>query len=593
MPLGHGCNPLPTVRFCPTASDAQRVPTWDGVPLDVDVTLPPSGEGPFPTLVMLHGFPGTKESQEADDAQGTRGGRPTPRLAHRNNVFYAERGYAVVNYSSRGFGRSCGVPDSRGAGCARGWTHLFDQRYEARDTQHLLGLLVDQGIARPGALGVTGESGGSLQTLQLAWLRNRVRLPSGRFAIWRSPAGRRLSLAAAFPTWAGDDIVAALQPNGRFLDFERAGLQSGSPIGIENAAFVNALLFVAQASGFIPAPGVDPSADILNWRRDVERGEPYGARARAIVDQLTRYHSSVRLTGTPAPLLIQNGWADDLFPASEALRVYNRVRQRRLGAHVALQLIDTGHARGGAHLDQERAANDQAARFFDAWLMRRGRPPAAGSVLAYTQSCPRDAEGGTRFTARSWTRLHPGAFRLAGGDRQTVTHDGGSLDVGRAFTPNFGTSDACKTVPVQPVAPGTAVLERPVGAGFTLLGRPTVRLPIAVRGPSGQLDSRLWDVDPATGTQLLVTRGVYRLEAQQRGEALFQLHGNGYRFAPGHRVKLELLGRDPDYLRPSNGAFSVTLGRIAVELPVRERPAPGSGIVKPRFAIDPALLARR
>ena len=60
--------------FCPTASDAERVASWDGVPLDVDVTLPAdAATGPFPTIVMLHGWGGTKGSFQGDDAGG-RGG---------------------------------------------------------------------------------------------------------------------------------------------------------------------------------------------------------------------------------------------------------------------------------------------------------------------------------------------------------------------------------------------------------------------------------------------------------------------------------------------------------------------------------------
>ena len=39
-PFGHACAPQNGVLFCPTATDAQRVPSFDGVPLDVDVTLP-------------------------------------------------------------------------------------------------------------------------------------------------------------------------------------------------------------------------------------------------------------------------------------------------------------------------------------------------------------------------------------------------------------------------------------------------------------------------------------------------------------------------------------------------------------------------
>jgi hypothetical protein len=591
-PFGHACEPRFGVRVCPTAADADRVPSFDGVPLDVDVTLPATGEGPWPTLAMLHGFPGDKTAFEAiDDAGDQEGHAP---LAdrwrfHRNDVFYAHRGYAVVTYSARGFGRSCGTSSSRGPGCERGWTHLFDQRYEARDTQHLLGVLVDEGIAQAGGLGVTGSSGGSAQALELAFLRNRIRLPDGRFAVWRSPTGRRLAIGAAFPTWPSYDVVAGLVPNGRFLDFDARRFDSASPLGVPDQ-FIEGLFAVAQASGFVAPRGADPTADLSTWKDLADRGEPFGSAVRSVAGQLTRFHGASRLGGIPAPLLVQAGWADDVFPATQALAVYDAVRARNPAAPIALQVLDTGHQRGGAHLNQERAANDQAAAFFDAVLLHRGRPPRAGSVLAYTQSCPRLADGGLRIRARTWTAAHPGAVRLAAAGVRQVTSEGGNPDLGTAFAPLTGTDDACRTVPLQPPGAGTAALERTVrGAGFTLLGRPTVEARVVARGPFGQLDSRLWDVDPATGTQLLVTRGAYRLRPNQRGAVVFQLNGNGYRFAPGHRVRLELVGRDAPYLRPSNGSFAVDVSRLRVELPVREAPSRARGILKPRFAVDPAL----
>jgi hypothetical protein len=43
-PFGHACAPREGALYCPTASDAARVPTFDGVPLDADVHLPPSGD---------------------------------------------------------------------------------------------------------------------------------------------------------------------------------------------------------------------------------------------------------------------------------------------------------------------------------------------------------------------------------------------------------------------------------------------------------------------------------------------------------------------------------------------------------------------
>ena len=125
-----------------------------------------------------------------------------------------------MNYSARGFGRSCGKPDSRTSpGCDAGWIHLADHRYEARDTQHLLGLLVDQGVAEPDALGVTGISYGGIQSLNLARLRDRIRLPDGSFQPWRARAARRSGSPPDTPRWPGSDLTYALQPNGRFLDF--------------------------------------------------------------------------------------------------------------------------------------------------------------------------------------------------------------------------------------------------------------------------------------------------------------------------------------------------------------------------------------
>ena len=92
---------------------------------------------------------------------------------------------------------------------------MFDQRFEVRDTQVLLGRLVDAGLAKPGALGATGISSGGIQSLELAFLRNQIRTPGGGFAAWRSPRGRPLSITATFPRWMGSDLIDALLPNGR------------------------------------------------------------------------------------------------------------------------------------------------------------------------------------------------------------------------------------------------------------------------------------------------------------------------------------------------------------------------------------------
>jgi fermentation-respiration switch protein FrsA (DUF1100 family) len=553
LPFGHACAPQEGVLFCPTATDTERVPSFDGVPLDVDVTLPPSGDGPFPTIVMMHGWGGDKTSFEGSSAANG-----------YNNVSFAQQGYAVVTYSARGFGRSCGRPDSRTSpGCDAGWLHLADHRYEARDTQHLLGLLVDQRVARAGALGATGVSYGGIQTLNLARLRNRIRLPDGSFQPWTSPAGTPLAIRAAYPRWPGSDMANALQPNGRFLDFRtpRPG-QSIRPVGVMKKSWLDILYLSGNATGFYAPQGGAFSSDITTWKELVDRGEPIGADVLAVGREFTGFHSWAGLTGPSAALLVQNGWTDDLLPATEALRVY-RTFSAVPGARISLQLGDLGHMRGSNNAAVDTAMQRQGRAFFGAYLKGEGRAPAHGSVLAYTQTCPATTPG-ERFSAENWERLHPKIVRLGHRRPQRVSSSGGNPDTARTFDPLAAT--ACTTVAAER-AKGTALLERRFRRPFTMLGLPLVSAQIRTRGRGGFLAARLWDV--YRGKQVLVSRGVYRLRDNQRGEVLFQLFGNGWRFARGHTAKLELLGNDPNFLRTSNFKFSVRVSRARVDLPGR------------------------
>jgi fermentation-respiration switch protein FrsA (DUF1100 family) len=557
-PFGHPCTAQNGVRFCPTTTLAQRVPSFDAVPLDVDVTLPPTGNGPFPTIVMLHGWGNDKTSFESTSPGGD--GNET---YHYNNVYYAQQGYAVVNYTARGWGNSCGTPSSRTPDCAKGWIHLADQRYEARDTQYLLGLLVDEKIANRNGLGVTGISYGGGQSIELAYLKNRIRVPDGSFRPWTSPSGKPLAIAAAYPRWPWSDLVDALLPNGRFLDTQVAPLgQSLNPIGVEIQSYVSGLYALGQKSGYIAPPGADPQADLTTWFGVVNAGEPYGEQAQAIAQQIYTYHQGYGLAGTPAPMLLQSGWTDDLFPPSQSLRVYNAVRSG--GGYAALQFGDLGHSRGSNKMNTDQAFNDQAATFFNAGLRGIGSAPANGSVTAYTQTCPQSAPGGGPFAASSWTALHPGKKTFGSAAAQTFTSAGGDSGVAAAFDPIAGTSDACKTVTAEDES-NTAnyTLTSP---GFTLMGLPTVTATVNVTGLYGELVGRLWDVLP-DGTQRLISRGIYRLNGNQQGQITFQLHGNGYQFASGDTVKLQLLGRDAPYYRASNGTFTIQLSNVTVTLP--------------------------
>jgi hypothetical protein len=165
--------------------------------------------------------------------------------------------------------------------------------------------------------------------------------------------------------------------------------------------------------------------------------------------------------------------------------------------------------------------------------------------------------------------LHPIALSFGAGAPQTVTATG-DAQAGPPFDPITGTTDACKTIPPSSSS-GTAVYTR-TSHGFTLMGLPIVRATIATSGAFGELDSRLYDVLPG-GSERLISRGTYRLLDNQTGRISFQLHGNGYLFAPGDVVKLELRGNDADYYRPSNDlGWTVRVSNLSVSLPLTAAP---------------------
>jgi hypothetical protein len=145
---------------------------------------------------------------------------------------------------------------------------------------------------------------------------------------------------------------------------------------------------------------------------------------------------------------------------------------------------------------------------------------------------------------------------------QTFTSAGGNPTTAAELDP-IANSNACKTVKGE-TAPDTAnyTLASP---GFTLLGLPTVTAHVNVTGLYGELTARLWDVLPS-GEEREVSRGVYRLLDNDSGTIAFQLHGNGYEFAAGDTVKLELLGRDAPSYRASNGTFTVEVSALSVSL---------------------------
>jgi predicted acyl esterase len=164
--------------------------------------------------------------------------------------------------------------------------------------------------------------------------------------------------------------------------------------------------------------------------------------------------------------------------------------------------------------------------------------------------------------------------RFASSKPHTIEASGGDPQVGNAIDPVAGGGDACATTSAADQS-GTATYRLPPAPkqGYTLLGAPTIVAHLEVTGDAAaaQVAGRLWDVAPGGASQTLVARGEYRPTGAPKGE-VWQLHANGWRFARGHVPKLELLGSSPPSSRPSNGTFQVTVQRLQLRLPTRDKP---------------------
>jgi predicted acyl esterase len=554
-----------------------EVVTRDGAAtLDADVTLPATGRGPFPLVVLMHEIGGSKTSYESRTVGGSGARR------HLTNLWFASRGYAVLNFTSRGFDthRLGGDGEAGGSKCVddeiQSVDHdadLYDDdpaclpqlshlNYEVRDTQYLIGRLVDGtlidagevGIAR-GRIGVVGASYGGGPT----WILTRRN-------VWLSPRGRRVRLAAAVPIISWTDLVHALLPNGRSRDDTVAepdvDARQAQPPGVLKQSLVAALYLALNESSTKPFQLTDYSN---TWYERVLDGEPYADEiaADAIHKLLTKrsayYISKPRSFQTPT--LAVQGFTDLLFSAIEPLRMYQQLRAEDEGAPMSMYFGDWGHPLSQNKADETAYIARLVNRWLDFYLKDRGANPS-GVVEARVTECASDAMGAL-YRAETWEGLQA---------EDVATELAPSGEIGSPA--DDAHSDDLDPVPGVPPAPrndcsvtGTAVDPDNVAAqvalpdGFEMVGMPEVTLTADPSAPDMYVAARLWDVDPATDRQTLVDRGVYRLGSTEPQEIRFQLNGNAYTFEAGHRMKLELTADDsPAFLeyKPSDGTIDVS-----------------------------------
>jgi predicted acyl esterase len=539
-----------------------KLPSFDGTPLDATLTLPARTprRRQLPLVVFLHGLLNSKGEYVSETREGTgpdRGG-DAYKTVEWNNVWFASRGYAVLNYSARGHGDSGGRME------------LASRAFEVKDTHHLTGLLVDDPDLRIDRRRVAalGSSYGGGQ----AWLLLVTRGEGApEYGSWRSPGGRVVRLAAVVPQFTWTDLLYALVPNGRQRsDGVVDPATANRPLGICKQTLVDG--FIATAQDKLPDYA-------LRWLARCNAGEPYEGDAtveearRGLSEERSAYFQDAYFGALRArrqrrvPILAAQGWTDPIFPALDAVRMYRRLRAASRGYPIQLYLGDFEHLTSLVKVPDFRYFHRLGNRLLDRFLKKRGRRPRFDARSAQTD-CDRDRFGPVR-RARDWDGLHPGRVTLElGGPRQTLSPLGDPR--GPATDPVVVSQQkgrGCITTTLPPTA-GVATYEVAVPEPVTLVGMPLLRLRYRALAQDIQLIARLWDVAP-DGTQTLVSRGAWREVAPDPGgeTAEYELFGNHWRFETGHRLLLEVTQDDSTYFRRDNFAGGATIDSATLVLP--------------------------
>jgi dienelactone hydrolase len=566
-----------------------RLASFDGTPLDTDLTLPATGTQPRPLIVMLHGWGDSKTQFEASTLAGN--GTNT---WHWNNAWFAARGFAVLNYSARGFDESCGQDPAAGYSYATdpacqgkaSWTHLADRRWEIHDTQYLVGLLVDAGVVQPSQVVVTGDSYGGGQSWLLALSQDKVMLPGGHLVPWRSPDGVPIQLAAAVPQFSWTDLAQALTDNGRASDGYPGAPPPGpheNPYGVEKQSYVAALYADGTATAQY-AGANDPTADLPGWFAALNAGEP-STQADPLVaqalHQLEKYRSAYYLPvpppATQVPVFAAQGVTDPLFPGIQLLQMVNKLTAAYPGYPVWTALGDLGHAYAANPHALWVSVNDEANTFLSAVLA--GQQPPLSRISLTTVGCLPGQQVST-YTAASFPALATRVMHLTAPGPATVVSDPNPVPGPEAVQADpiagGGTTGGCRVMGTT-TDPGVAAWTWSPQTPVTLAGAPSVRVTVTLNGTDTELAARLWDVDPATGKQALITRAVYRLTVPAAGQVkrlAFELWPTGWALAAGHQLKLELTPDDSPTWRPDNLPASMTLTKVSLAVPVRADTAP-------------------
>jgi predicted acyl esterase len=581
---------------CPRYGDLRvctaQVPSFDGSPLDADLTLPagkaPGGSG-HPLVVLLHGFGGDKHDWQSTDDEAD--GKDK---WHWNSHWFAKRGYYVLSYTARGFRTDPAsqpwqpaTPAGSSASLPSGTIQLKSRDAEIRDTQWLAALAAATfpDLDRERVVVSGGSYGGGE-----SWLQSTQ--PEWTFPHTIDPALPVLQLKVAVPKYGWTDLAYSLAPHGRGDPYTAAAGRAGEqPLGVVKLSYVNGFYALGTTDGIFeagtrtaPTAAGEGAISVPAWRaRLADAGDPYDAagqedpvvaQARRGLTEFRSSHYQDRPAGRRVAVFSIQGWTDDLFPAVESTREFLALKALDPRWPVSLAFADVGHPRAQNKAATWQWLNAQANSFLSANLDRARE--GGSTVTSEATTC--DGSTGARVSAADPRALatRTAHFRLPGG---SLPPGSGSGDPdGAATDPVAGSlggnrQETCRTSQAATWPGRYTALTEPLAARLDAVGPGEVRIPYTLAPPvTATVVARVWDVAP-DGVARLVTRGAARLDPPAydgpAGELRLGLFGNHWRVPAGHRLRLDLAQVDEPTFRRSNLETSISFSGAELVLPAR------------------------
>nr|WP_246324416.1 alpha/beta fold hydrolase [Petropleomorpha daqingensis] len=540
----------------------------DAVQLDTTLYVPGSAtaQHPAPAVVLAHGFGGSKESL-ADDARDL-----------------ADRGFVVLTYSARGFGRSTGQ------------IGLDDPRFEVADLSTLIDRLAKRAdVLQDGPgdprVGVAGASyGGALSLLGAAY-DDRIDAIAPQIT-WNSLT------AALFPSQTGTvdgaRTVAATPQTQDSGVYKR--LWAGIFFGEGSAGLLGALAGDGAAPAQLDPAGTDPAQAqqaLLcgRFRADIcaayQQAAASGALTPEIAAVLDRSSPAGVLDRIAAPTLLVQGTQDSLFGLGQADANARGIAAN--GTPVKVVWYAGGH--DSAASDRVTAhLRDQVAAWFD-WYLRpkndpdRGTDPGTG--FEFPSPTGLGGTGGGFVQGGSQTVVaaaYPGLTGDAPARRTTLRVSGPTQPV---VTPAGGTPAAITTVPglgalgsalsgqsVEIPGQFAAFGSAPLRSAIEVVGAPTVDLDVTSPTGRATLFAKLYDVGP-DGSTTLPSGLVAPLALTDVSDdpsapttVRVTLPAIDHRFEAGHTMRVVVSTTDQAFALPAEATiYGVGLARADLSVP--------------------------